>query len=132
MNHEQLLEIARKARENAYVPYSKFPVGAALLMDDGEVITGCNIENASYGLSCCAERTAIFKAVSEGKKNIKSIAIVADTKGPVSPCGMCRQVFAEFCDKDTTVALGNIKNDVKLTTVGDLLPYAFEKEDLDV
>lgn len=131
MNREQLIDIAKAAREKAYVPYSKFPVGAALLLENGEVITGCNIENASFGLSNCAERTAVFKAVSEGKTNIKGIAIIADTEGPVSPCGMCRQVFAEFCAGDTPVVLTNLKNDIKETTVSELLPYAFLKEDLD-
>ncbi|PWK08409.1 cytidine deaminase [Tumebacillus permanentifrigoris] len=131
MERHQLIDRARSARENAYVPYSKFPVGAALLLDDGRVISGCNIENASYGLSNCAERTAIFKAVSEGKPTIKHIAVIADTDGPVSPCGMCRQVMAEFCSPETPVTLTNLKNDVLETTVGELLPFAFLKEDLD-
>ncbi|KEO83811.1 cytidine deaminase [Tumebacillus flagellatus] len=131
MDQQQLIQQARAARDKAYVPYSKFPVGAALLLEDGRVITGCNIENASYGLSNCAERTAIFKAVSEGKPMIKKIAVIADTEGPCSPCGMCRQVMAEFCDPNTPVVLTNLNNDVKETTVGELLPFAFLKEDLD-
>jgi cytidine deaminase len=131
MDQHQLIDRARQARENAYVPYSRFPVGAALHLEDGRVVTGCNIENASYGLSNCAERTAIFKAVSEGKPTIKRIAVIADTDGPVSPCGMCRQVMAEFCAPDTPVILTNLKNDVLETTVGELLPFAFLKEDLD-
>lgn len=131
MEKQQLIERAKQARENAYVPYSKFPVGAALELEDGRVITGCNIENASYGLSNCAERTAIFKAVSEGKPTIMQIAVIADTDGPVSPCGMCRQVMAEFCAPDTKVILTNLKDDVQETTVGELLPFAFLKEDLD-
>jgi cytidine deaminase len=130
MDNNQLLELARKARENAYVPYSKFPVGAALLLEGGEVVTGCNIENAAFPLCNCAERTAIFKAVSEGKTKIEKIAVVADTDGPVSPCGSCRQVMAEFCKPDTPVILGNMKDDVMETTVGKILPYSFSKEDL--
>ncbi|MEK4486507.1 cytidine deaminase [Psychrobacillus sp. FSL H8-0484] len=131
MNREKLLEASKVAREKAYVPYSKFPVGAALLTKDGEVIHGCNIENASYGLTNCAERTAIFKAVSEGKKEFSAIAIVGDTEGPISPCGACRQVLAEFCDGDMPVYLTNLKGNVLETTVSELLPGAFTTEDLD-
>ncbi|WP_277587185.1 cytidine deaminase [Psychrobacillus antarcticus] len=131
MNKEMLLEASKSAREKAYVPYSKFPVGAALLTKDGEVFLGCNIENASFGLTNCAERTAIFKAVSEGKKEFVAIAISGDTEGPISPCGACRQVLAEFCDKDMPVYLTNLKGNVLETTVAELLPGAFTTEDLD-
>lgn len=130
MNGEQLLELAKQARGNAYVPYSKFPVGAAILTGDGSVVTGCNIENASFGLTNCAERTAIFKLISEGKSDIQMIAVVADTAGPVSPCGMCRQVMAEFCSPDTRVILSNLNGQSKETTVEQLLPFSFTKEDL--
>jgi cytidine deaminase len=130
MEHLELVKLAKKARERAYVPYSKFPVGAAILLEDGEVVTGCNIENAAYPLCCCAERTAIFKAVSEGKTKIRKIAVVADTDGPVSPCGSCRQVMAEFCPADTPVILSNMNDSLRETTVGELLPFAFQKEDL--
>jgi len=130
MNIEQLLAQSKIARENAYVPYSKFPVGAALLAEDGTVFHGCNVENASYGLTNCAERTAIFKAVSQGVKTFKAIAIVADTEGPCSPCGACRQVIAEFCKGDMPVYLTNLKGDVLETTVEKLLPGAFSPEDL--
>lgn len=130
MNKEQLLAQSKIARENAYVPYSKFPVGAALLAEDGTVFHGCNVENASYGLTNCAERTAIFKAVSQGVKNFKAIAIVADTEGPCAPCGACRQVIAEFCDGDMPVYLTNLKGDVSETTVKELLPGAFTPKDL--
>ena len=130
MNIEQLLAQSKIARENAYVPYSKFPVGAALLAEDGTVFHGCNVENASYGLTNCAERTAIFKAVSQGVKKFKAIAIVADTEGPCSPCGACRQVIAEFCKGDMPVYLTNLKGDVLETTVEKLLPGAFTPEDL--
>lgn len=129
-NEIALIDAARKAREYAYVPYSKFPVGAALLLHSGEICTGCNIENASYGLSNCAERTAVFKAVSEAKGPIQQIAVIADTEGPCSPCGMCRQVLVEFCMPSTSVLLTNLKGDLQMTTVGDLLPGAFRKEDL--
>jgi cytidine deaminase len=127
---KKLLEEAKKAREFAYVPYSRFPVGAALLCEDGEVIYGCNIENASYGLTNCAERTALFKAISEGKTKFTAIAVVADTPGPVSPCGACRQVLAEHCPPDMKVILGNLKGETLETTVKDLLPGAFGREDL--
>lgn len=130
MDQQQLIDAAKKAREKAYVPYSKFAVGAALLTEDGEVITGCNVENASYPLCNCAERTAIFKAVSEGKTAFKQLAVVADTEGPVSPCGSCRQVMTEFFKPDTPVILTNLKNDVRVMTVHDLLPFSFTKEDL--
>lgn len=131
MNMEQLIEQSKIARENAYVPYSKFQVGAALLTEDGEVYQGCNIENASFGMTNCAERTAFFKAVSEGKKKFAAIAIIADTPGPVSPCGACRQVMAEFCSKTMPVYLTNLNGDIQQTTVGDLLPGAFTSEDME-
>ena len=131
LNKEMLLEASKSAREKAYVPYSKFPVGAALLTKDGEVFHGCNIENASFGLTNCAERTAIFKAVSEGKKEFVAIAISGDTEGPISPCGACRQVISEFCDKDMPVYLTNLKGNVLETTVAELLPGAFKTEDMD-
>lgn len=130
MNKEQLLAQSKVARENAYVPYSKFKVGAALLAKDGTVYDGCNIENASYGLTNCAERTAIFKAVSENVREFAAIAIVADTEGPCSPCGACRQVIAEFCAPTMPVYLTNLKGDVVETTVEQLLPGAFTPEDL--
>lgn len=130
MNKLELMEQSKVARENAYVPYSKFPVGAALLAKDGTVFEGCNIENASFGLTNCAERTAIFKAVSQGIKEFEAIAIVADTDGPCSPCGACRQVIAEFCAPTMPVYLTNLKGDVLETTVEALLPGAFTPEDL--
>lgn len=130
MDKLNLMQRAIKARDNAYTPYSKFNVGAALLTKDGNVIEGCNIENASYGLSNCAERTAIFKAVSEGTRGFAAIAIAADTEGPCSPCGACRQVIAEFCAPTMPVYLTNLKGDVLETTVEALLPGAFTPEDL--
>ena len=131
MKKEMLMEASKTAREAAYVPYSKFQVGAALLTKDGDVVLGCNIENASYGLTNCAERTAIFKAVSEGKKEFSALAVVGDTDGPISPCGACRQVLAEFCDGNMPVYLTNLKGNVLETTVSELLPGAFTTEDLD-
>lgn len=130
MNKEQLLAQSKVARENAYVPYSKFKVGAALLAKDGTVYEGCNIENASYGLTNCAERTAIFNAVSQNVREFAAIAIVADTEGPCAPCGACRQVIAEFCAPTMPVYLTNLKGDVVETTVEQLLPGAFTPEDL--
>lgn len=130
MEKVQLLEQAIAARENAYVPYSKFPVGAALLTSDGKVYLGCNIENAGYSMTNCAERTAMFKAVSEGDRTFKALAVSADTEGPVSPCGACRQVLAEFCAPDMPVYLTNLKGDVQDTTISELLPGAFTPEDL--
>ena len=130
MNKENLMIESMKARENAYVPYSKFPVGAALLGDDGTVYHGCNIENSSYSMTNCAERTAFFKAVSNGVKTFKALAIVGDTDEPISPCGACRQVIAEFCEGSMPVYLTNLKGDVLETTVSELLPGAFSKEDL--
>lgn len=126
-----LIEQAIEARQAAYVPYSKFKVGAALQTKDGQIILGCNIENASFGLTNCAERTAIFKAVSEGIHDFEAIAVVGDTEGPISPCGACRQVLAEFCAPDMKVYLTNLKGDVQQTTVSELLPGAFTTEDLD-
>lgn len=130
MDKQQLMERAKSARELAYVPYSKFPVGAALLAGDGSVFGGCNIENSAYSMANCAERTAFFKAISEGQRDFKALAVVADTPGPVSPCGACRQVIAEFCDGSMPVYLTNMQGDVLETTVSALLPGAFKAEDM--
>ncbi len=128
--NEKWIEAALHARKKAYIPYSNFAVGAALIDENGTIYEGCNIENSSYGLSNCAERTAIFKAVSEGVKNFKALVVTGDTKGPISPCGACRQVIAEFCDQTMPVYLTNLQGDVFETTVEGLLPGAFTKEDL--
>lgn len=130
MNTQKLIQEAIEARKQAYTPYSHFPVGAAVLTSDNHVYRGCNIENASFGLTNCAERTAIFKAVSEGEKEIKAIAIVADTKGPVSPCGACRQVMAEFCNEETKVYLTNLDGDIQETSISGLLPGFFTSKDM--
>ncbi|MFJ5759948.1 cytidine deaminase [Neobacillus sp. NPDC093182] len=130
MDEKGLLEEAKKAREYAYVPYSKFQVGAALLAKDGKVFHGCNIENASYGMTNCAERTALFKAYSDGVTQFDSLVVVADTDGPISPCGACRQVISELCDAEMEVILTNLKGDILRITVKDLLPGAFSPDDL--
>lgn len=131
MEKEKLVALARKASEQAYVPYSKFPVGAALVTEDGSVYLGCNIENSSFGLSNCAERTAFFKAVSEGHTQFSALAVIGDTEGPISPCGACRQVMVEFCKGEMPVYLSNHHGDIFSTTVAELLPGAFSKEDLN-
>lgn len=130
MDANKLLEEAKVAREKAYAPYSKFSVGAALLTKSGKVFHGCNIENASFGLTNCAERTALFKAVSEGETEFRALLVVADTKNPVAPCGACRQVIAEFCPPEMPVYLANIYGDIKQTTVEQLLPSSFTSEDM--
>ena len=130
MDMQNLIDQSKKAREKAYVPYSKFQVGAALLTEDGNVFHGCNIENAGYSMTNCAERTAMFKAVSDGHRKFSAIAVTADTEGPVSPCGACRQVLAEFCSQDMPVYLTNLKGEVLKTTVGELLPGSFSAEDM--
>jgi cytidine deaminase len=130
MDTTMLIEEAKKARDKAYVPYSNFKVGAALLTVDGKVYHGCNIENAAYSVANCAERTALFKAFSEEDKQYKAMVIVADTKRPIPPCGACRQVISELCNKDMKVILTNIDGDIKEMTVEELLPGAFSPEDL--
>ncbi|HIH8049977.1 TPA: cytidine deaminase [Streptococcus suis] len=120
-----LIELAVKNSQKAYVPYSKFPVSAVLVAKTGEIFTGVNIENASFGLTNCAERTAIFKAISEGVKDFSEIIIYGETEKPISPCGACRQVMAECFDKDLKVTLvAKDKSTVEMT-VGELLPYSF-------
>ena len=130
MDYRNLVKIAIDARENAYVPYSKFKVGAAVLTEDDTIYTGCNIENASYGATNCAERTAIFKAVSEGHKEIKAIAIVGDMSTNTYACGICRQVIVEFATKDIQIILVKNENDYMIKTMEEILPGAFTKEDL--
>ena len=131
MEATKLIEEAKKARENAYVPYSKFKVGAALLTKDGKVYHGCNIENAAYSMCNCAERTALFSAYAVKDTEFTALAVVADTERPCSPCGACRQVIAELCPKDMIVYLTNLKGDIQEITVEQLLPGAFSPEDLN-
>lgn len=125
--HTLLMQAARQAREQAYAPYSAFQVGAAVQARDGRIFTGCNVENAAYGLCNCAERTALFSAVAAGCRpgDFTRLAVIADTPGPVSPCGACRQVMAELCGPSMPVLLGNLADAVEETTVGTLLPGAF-------
>ncbi|ADD01742.1 cytidine deaminase [Thermoanaerobacter mathranii subsp. mathranii str. A3] len=130
-DYEKLIELAKEAREKAYVPYSHFKVGACVLTEDGKTYQGCNIENASYGLTNCAERTALFSAYANGERKLKAIAVVADTEGPVSPCGACRQVMMELGGEDMVVVLSNMKGDYAVVTVKDLLPGAFTSKDLE-
>lgn len=133
MNENQVTKLIKTATdmlERAYVPYSKFPVGASLLTKEGTVYSGCNIENASFGLTNCAERTAIFKAVSEGEKNFEYLVVTGDTDGPISPCGACRQVMAEFFSPEMKVLLTNRKGQKQETTVQELLPGAFTSKDM--
>ncbi|MCQ2598092.1 MAG: cytidine deaminase [Treponema sp.] len=121
---KELFDLALKASEKSYSPYSKFPVGAALLMEDGTVITGVNVENRSFGLTNCAERTAVFKAVSEGYLTFKALAIATPASDyPVGPCGACRQVISEFASADTPVVFGPSLEKLVTTTIGDLYPY---------
>lgn len=129
MDAKQLVDLATKAKENAYVPYSNFRVGAALLTKNGKIYTGCNIENASFGATNCAERTAIFKAVSEGNREFEAIAINADTEDLTFPCGICRQVIVEF-SRDLKLYISNKNGDYKEYTIKELLPGAFTGDDL--
>lgn len=129
MNRKELIKKALEAQEKAYVPYSGFHVGAALLSEDGKIYTGCNIEISSYSPTICAERTAIFKAISEGSMKIKAIAIVGDAN-PTFPCGVCRQVIREF-GKDAEIIIANSEEDCNVYTIDDLLPYSFGPEDLE-
>ncbi|MCR5082793.1 MAG: cytidine deaminase [Parasporobacterium sp.] len=129
MNKKDLVNAAKEVMKNSYSPYSDFKVGAALLSKDGKVYKGCNIENAAYGPSNCAERTAIFKAVSEGVKDFEAIAIVGGKSGIIEdfcpPCGVCRQVMAEFCHEDFKIILGGKDDDIKEFSLGELLPESF-------
>ena len=121
----ELIDLAVKTSENAYVPYSHFPIGAVLVTDEGKIYTGVNIENASFGLTNCGERTAIFKAVSEGERSFKELIIYGQTEKPVSPCGACRQVMAEFFEPDLPVTLVAKNKSTVVMTVKELLPYSF-------
>lgn len=130
MDYKVLVSSAIKGRKNAYVPYSNFKVGAAVLTEDGSIYIGCNIENASYGGTNCAERTAIFKAVSEGHKEIKAIAVVGSENEYTYPCGICRQVITEFAKGDTKVIIAKNENEYIVKTLDEILPGAFTKKDL--
>lgn len=128
---EYMISLAKAARERAYAPYSNFRVGACLKTGDGNYYLGCNIENAGFTPTICAERTAMFKAIFDGEREFESIAIISDSDNYTSPCGVCRQVLAEFCSSDMPVILANNHDEYRTTTVGELLPFAFTKEDMD-
>ncbi len=131
MDYQRLIAQAMKAKESAYVPYSHFRVGAALLTKSGRTFTGCNIENASYSATNCAERTAVFKAVSEGEREFTAIVVNGDNGDYLPPCGICRQVLAEFCDMETfQVILANSMEDYRVMTLDKLFPGAFQAENL--
>lgn len=130
MEYKNLIKIALDYRSRAYAPYSEFKVGAAVLFDSGKVYGGCNIENASFGATNCAERTAIFKALSEGEKVIKAIAIVGSMEEYTYPCGICRQVISEFGDEDVIVIIAKNEDDYIITNMKEILPGAFKKEAL--
>ena len=121
----ELITAARAARERAFAPYSKFKVGAALEADDGTIVTGCNVENSTYGLTVCAERVAVLKAVSEGYRTFCRISVVADTREPTPPCGPCRQILWEFCG-DIEVILANLTEEKGRYRLKDLLPLPFD------
>lgn len=135
MKNEELIKLAFEAREKSYSPYSGFSVGAALLSKNGKVFAGCNIENSGYSATNCAERTAIFKAVSEGETEFEKIAVVggnSDEKTPSDycpPCGICRQVMREFCDADFEIIIAKSESDYKVMTLAELLPMSFDKRD---
>lgn len=126
MTDNELMELAEKACENAYAPYSKFKVGAALLSSDGRVFTGCNVENSSYGAGICAERTAAVKAVSEGSVRFSAIAIANAGGGLTFPCGICRQFLSEFAEEGFRIILRNDKGSLEIFTLEELMPHGFK------
>lgn len=126
---KKLIDVAKRARKMAYAPYSKFKVGAALEAADGRVFTGCNVENASFGATCCAERTALFKAVSEGVTEFERIVIVADTDAPIAPCGICRQALVEFAP-NIKVEMATVKGKVRKDSLRALLPHSFRRRSM--
>jgi cytidine deaminase len=124
-----LIEAAKQARENAHAPYSNFRVGAALRSSSGRIFGGCNVENATYGLTMCAERVAIFKAVSEGERGFRAIAVITDTDALTPPCGACRQLIWEFCG-DIPVSLANLKGKIEVVQMRELFPRPFDDSNL--
>lgn len=134
MNKKDLFMLAKDVMKNSYAPYSNYNVGAVLLTKNGNIYKGCNVENASYSVTCCAERTALFSAVAGGEKEFSAICIVGGKNGEITdyamPCGICRQALAEFCDADFKVYVGINEDDIKEFTLGELLPCSFEKSKL--
>lgn len=135
MNNAELIKLALEARQKSYSPYSGFAVGAALLCKNGKVYTGCNIENSGYSATNCAERTAVFKAVSEGETDFEKIAVVGGNAQDIvpekycPPCGICRQVLREFCSSDFEIIIARTTEDYKVMTLGELLPESFDKRE---
>ena len=123
---KKLKEEAERVQKMAYAPYSKFNVGAALLSSDGNIYSGCNVENGSFGLTVCAERNAIFEMVKNGGKSIKRLVVIGETEKPLSPCGACRQVIAEFGDSSTEIYMFNQKRDYQVVSLNELIPYVFQ------
>ena len=134
MDKKYLFKIAKEAMKNSYAPYSNYNVGAVLFCKNGNVYKGCNVENASYSLTNCAERTAMFSAIANGEKEFEAICIVGGKNGAITeyamPCGACRQVLAEFCNTDFKIYVGINENDIKELTLGELLPCSFNKSKL--
>lgn len=134
MTPKELVQLAAEAMERAYAPYSGCRVGAALLTEDGRVFTGCNIENAAFTPTCCAERTAIFSAIAQGERAFSAIAVVGGKNGEITglfpPCGVCRQVMAEFCGPDFPIYLGGPAGQIETVRLRDLLPYGFSPDNL--
>lgn len=131
---QELIDQAREVMKHAYAPYSNFRVGSALLTATGSFIRGCNVENAAYGPSNCAERTALFTAIASGEapRSFEALAVIGDTPEPITPCGVCRQVMAELCSPDMPVLMANTMGNVRWTTVSELLPGAFSLDRTDV
>lgn len=127
---KELLEKAKSVQKNSYSPYSKFPVGAALRSDKGNIYTGCNVENISFGLTICAERNAVFKMVASGDRKIKEILILGNTEEPLAPCGACRQVLAEFSEPDTTVYMVGKGDKFIKTDMMSVLPHVFNAKEM--
>jgi len=132
MDYDLLVKKAAEAKEKAYAPYSGFRVGAAVLTADGRIYTGCNVENSSFGATICAERTAVVKAVSDGKTEIAAIAVTSDSEQYTFPCGICRQVISEFVSDETKIICSNKNGQYKIYNLKDILPHAFTGEDLKV
>lgn len=132
MEPKELVSKAIEARKLSYSPYSHFAVGAAVLCKDGSVYLGANVENSSYPLCMCAERNALYHAMMEGKKkeDLVALALAADTDGPCSPCGACRQVISELLPKEAKIYMGNLKGVIQETNISELLPFAFSEDDL--
>lgn len=130
MENSELIKMAAAAKENAYVPYSNFKVGAAILTQDGKVYTGCNIENASLGGTNCAERTALFKAISDGYRKFQKVAVISNSPDYIYPCGICRQVLSEF-GTDIEIIASNNKGEYRVHKLSELLPYAFTGKELN-